>query len=79
MPDPALPQYISLAKTAAMLGVYAVPKPLSIVVLREDVEVSISDAPFWTSHRVGIEAVARVDFAFPLQSAIVAVHPTAAP
>lgn len=59
--------------------VYAVPRDLSLVVVRQDAEVTISDAPFFTSHRVAVKVVLRVGFAYPLEGGIAAVRVADAP
>lgn len=59
--------------------VWGIPKALSFVVLRKDVELAVDSSVFFTSHRTAIKALARVTFAWPHSAAVVKINRTAAP
>lgn len=59
--------------------VWAVPKAVTFVVVRKDVEVVVDSSAFFTSDRVAIRAIARIGFGFPHPAALVRVNETAAP
>lgn len=51
-------------------SVWAIPKAVSYVVVREDVEVKADGSVFFTSDRTAIRAKVRLDFLFPQPLAI---------
>lgn len=50
---------------------WGVSAPNAITVLREDVEVAVSDQAFFSSDRIAIRATARVGFGFPRPQTVV--------
>jgi HK97 family phage major capsid protein len=60
----------TVSKKATPGVIYGIPAPRVITVLREDVEVAVNDAAFFTSDRIAIRATMRVGFGFPDEAAI---------
>ena len=48
-----------------------------ITVLREDTELAVSDAPYFTSDRIALRATTRVGFGFPTPNRIVKMYDAA--
>ena len=48
-----------------------------ITVLREDTEVAVSDAPYFTSDRIALRATLRVGLGFPTPNRLVKIHDAA--
>jgi HK97 family phage major capsid protein len=86
-PDPAKPAGRVIAGVPLLVSpdapntglVYGIPKAVTFVVLRKDVEVVADPSPFFTSDQVAIRALCRVGFGFPHPAAIVKVNKTVAP
>ncbi|MGV0873494.1 phage major capsid protein [Mycolicibacterium sp. XJ879] len=86
-PDPAKPAGRVIAGVPLVVSpdapnngtVYAIPKALSFVVLREDVQVALDSSAFFTSDRVAVRVTMRVAFAWPHEAAVVRVLTSDAP
>lgn len=71
-PDPMQPTRRLIAGAPLLLSpdaptdtVWAVSKPYSVVVLRNDADVQVDSSAFFTSDRTAIRCTLRVGFAFP--------------
>ncbi|MGR6901076.1 phage major capsid protein [Glutamicibacter sp. BSL13] len=66
------PVIVSAKATAGVLWV--IDKAAVITVLREDTELAVSDAPFFTSDRIALRATTRLGLGFAIPNRLVKIY-----